>query len=170
MIGLIGVRDTLNDGTLHSVLANGLQDAGFSTNAISYAATKRFDAVLAFAKGFHDYFQAGQSLSNSTPTCDSCSGKSIMSAHGDTLMNFLKQVKYKKAIFDSQFEKRSRNSLADHNDKDYSYIYIFLQVQTNGASHFLNFSSNGSPGISNFDVVNLQSNGWHTVREKMCYI
>lgn len=95
MVGLIGIRGIVGTGTLHSVLANGLQAAGFSSNPVSYAATKRFDSVLAFAKGLHDYFQAGHSLSNSIPTCDSCSGDSSPSSHGDTLINYLKQVSCK---------------------------------------------------------------------------
>ena len=95
MIGLIGVHGSLGAGALNSVLTTGLQAAGFSNNSVSYAATKRFDAVLAFAKGLHDYLQAGNTLSNSTSTCKSCSGDSIASGHGDTLINYLKQVKQK---------------------------------------------------------------------------
>ena len=93
MVGLIGIRGSVGTGTLHSVLANGLQAAGFSSNPVSYPASKMFDSVLAFAKGLHDYFQAGHSLSNTTPTCESCSGDQSPSAHGDTLINYLKQVR-----------------------------------------------------------------------------
>ena len=95
MVGLVGIRGIVGTGTLHSYLANGLQAAGLNSNPVSYAATKRFDSVLAFAKGLHDYFQAGHSLSNSTPTCESCSGDSNSSAHGDALINSLKQVRFK---------------------------------------------------------------------------
>jgi hypothetical protein len=98
MIGLIGVRDTLSGGALSSVLTTGLQAAGFSTNPVSYAASKRFDSVLAFAKGLHDYLQAGHTLSNSTPTCESCSGDNSASGHGNTLINYLKQVKCEEKI------------------------------------------------------------------------
>jgi hypothetical protein len=94
MIGMVGVLDPLRGGTLNSVLMTGLQAAGFTTNPLPYAATKRFDSVVAFAKGLHDYLQAGNTFANSTPTCPSCSGDRSASGHGDTLINYLKQVRH----------------------------------------------------------------------------
>jgi hypothetical protein len=107
MVGLIGIRDGVSDGALHSVLATGLQAAGFSINPVTYAATKRFDSVLAFAKGLQDYLQAGHTLSNSSPTCESCSGDRRMSEHGETLINFLKQVRYE-GFYLSQSHRETR--------------------------------------------------------------
>ena len=107
MVGLIGIRGGVSDGALHSVLATGLQAAGFSINQVPYAATKRFDSVMAFAKGLHDYLQAGHTLSNSTPTCESCSGDRRMSEHGETLINFLKQVRYE-GFYLSQSHRETR--------------------------------------------------------------
>ena len=93
MIGLIGVRGKVKEGTLNSVLTSSLRSEGFFANPVSYNANKRFDSVLAFAKGLHDFFQDGRTLANSSASCGSCYGNERVSDHGDSLMNYLQQVK-----------------------------------------------------------------------------
>ena len=40
--------------------------------------------------------------------------------------------------------------------------YIF-KVRTDGASDFLNFTKDGSPGLVEYEVVNLKKDGWTAV-------
>lgn len=94
VIGLLGIRPIINQGALNSIFTSKMATTGHSVSDITQRSVKRFDSVLVFAQGLHEFFQDGHSLSNEIPTCGSCKGDSLFKTDGEKLIEYLKQVSF----------------------------------------------------------------------------